>query len=121
MQIFPSWNCNMLIFLPWRCFVPETFCYRRRSVTETFCYGDVLHGDVLSRRRFVRRRFVCAPFESLLERCNIIILVDASLIILYIKLVLASTTIIVYYSVVLEILVFLLIINEWEYFLLLST
>jgi hypothetical protein len=68
MQIFPSLNCNMLIFFFYRGdlllrrrFVPETFCYRRRSVTETFCYGDVLYGDVLSRRRFVWRRFVCAP------------------------------------------------------------
>jgi hypothetical protein len=39
----------------------ETLCYRRRFVTETFCYGDVLYGDVLPRRRFVWRRFVCAP------------------------------------------------------------
>jgi hypothetical protein len=55
MQIFPSLNCNMLIFLPRFCFgdvlfrrrfVSETFCYRRRSVTEMFCYGDVLYGDV---------------------------------------------------------------------------
>jgi hypothetical protein len=35
----------------------ETFCYRRRSVTETFCMetfcrGDVLCGDVLYVRHF---------------------------------------------------------------------
>jgi hypothetical protein len=49
-----------------RRFVPETLCYRRRCVTETFCNGDVLYGDVLSRRHFVRRRFVCAPEIGLL-------------------------------------------------------
>jgi hypothetical protein len=59
---------------PRRCFVTETFCYRRRFVCmETFClYGDVLfvwrrfvcmetfclYGDVLS-----MRRFVCAPLR----------------------------------------------------------
>jgi hypothetical protein len=44
-------------------FVMRRFDTRRRFVTETFCYGDVLLGDVLSRRRFVRRRFVCASFD----------------------------------------------------------
>jgi hypothetical protein len=39
------------MFSIWRRFVTETFvletlCYRRRSVTKTFCYGDVLYGDV---------------------------------------------------------------------------
>jgi hypothetical protein len=64
MQIFPSLNCILRIFLLQRRFVSETFCYRRSSVTETFCYGDVLYGDVLSRRRFVWRRFVCAPLRG---------------------------------------------------------
>jgi hypothetical protein len=58
MQIFPLRNAICLyVFLPWRRFVPETFCagdvlLRRRFVTETFCMetfcrGDVLCGDVL--------------------------------------------------------------------------
>jgi hypothetical protein len=62
MQIFPSLNCIMLIFLPRRNFVTETFCFGDVLLQETFCYGDVLYGDVLSRRRFVRRRLVCAPY-----------------------------------------------------------
>jgi hypothetical protein len=28
-------------------FNTETLCYRGLSVTETFCYGDILYGDVL--------------------------------------------------------------------------
>jgi hypothetical protein len=28
-------------------FFPETLCYRKLSLTETFSYGDVLYGDVL--------------------------------------------------------------------------
>jgi hypothetical protein len=45
----------------------EMFCYgdvlfRRRFVTETLCYGDVLHGDVLSRRRFVEETFCAETF-----------------------------------------------------------
>jgi hypothetical protein len=37
---------------------------RRRYVTETFCYRDVLYGDILLRRRFVWKRFVCAPVQG---------------------------------------------------------
>ncbi len=47
----------------WRRFVTGDVLLRRRFVTETFCYGDVLLGDFLSRRRFVRRRVVCASFK----------------------------------------------------------
>jgi hypothetical protein len=79
MQIFPTLNCNMQIFLMQSLFVTETFCckdvllqetfcygdvlLRRRSVTETFCYWDVLlqrrfvTGDVLLRRRSVTETF----------------------------------------------------------------
>jgi hypothetical protein len=44
-----------------RRYVEETFCYRRSSLKEMFCQGDVvcidvLYGDVLS-----RTRFLCAP------------------------------------------------------------
>jgi hypothetical protein len=56
MQIFPSLNCIMLLFLPRGPFVTETFCSGDVLLQEAFCYGDVLYGDVLS-----RRRFVCAP------------------------------------------------------------
>jgi hypothetical protein len=61
------WNCFLR-----RRFVAETFCYRRGSVTETLCYGDVLYGDVLSRRHFVWRRFVCAPKIHAAQYYNIL-------------------------------------------------
>jgi hypothetical protein len=57
MQIFPSFNCILRIFLPRRRFVTETFCFGDVLLQETFCYGDVL-----LRRRFVWRRFVEETF-----------------------------------------------------------
>jgi hypothetical protein len=57
MQIFPSLNDILRIFLPRRRFVKETFCFGDVLLQETFCYGDVL-----LRRRFVWRRFVEETF-----------------------------------------------------------
>jgi hypothetical protein len=78
MQIFPSLNCIMLIFLPRRRFVTETFCFGDVLLQETFCYGDVLCTETFCMETFCRRDVLCGdvlyvrPFLKVLTKLLIV-------------------------------------------------